>query len=126
MFVLSRGTNYDVDNKLTMELIYQPAFRRERCATDDGDAAVAVIGVVRLERGRSLSREDQGHRRHRLERSQSLSHEDLGGRSPSPVMAAAGHFPSPLPSPSPSPPPWLSLVCRLVVVSTPLLLVSSR
>ena len=42
MFIPSRGTNYIVDNKLTMELIYQPAFRRERCATDDGDAAVAA------------------------------------------------------------------------------------
>jgi hypothetical protein len=34
-------------------------------------------------------------------------------------MAAARHFPSPSPSPSPSPLPWFSLVCRLVVVSTP-------
>jgi hypothetical protein len=33
-----------------------------------------------------------------------------------PVMAAARHFPSPSPSPSPSSSPWLSLVCRLVVV----------
>jgi hypothetical protein len=34
-------------------------------------------------------------------------------------MAAARHFPSPSPSPSPLPSPWLSLVCRLVVVLTP-------
>jgi len=34
-------------------------------------------------------------------------------------MVAARNFPSPSTSPSPSPPPWLSLVCRLVVVSTP-------
>ena len=34
-------------------------------------------------------------------------------------MASARHFLSPSPSPSPSLPPWLSLVCRLVVMSTP-------
>jgi len=34
-------------------------------------------------------------------------------------MAAVRHFPSPSPSPSPLPPLWLSLVCRLVVMSTP-------
>ncbi len=46
-----------------MELIYYPAPRRERRAADDGDTAVAAIGVVRNERGRSLSREGQGGRR---------------------------------------------------------------
>ena len=111
--------NYHVNNKYKMELINYPTPCRERRAANNGDTDVAAIGVVRLERGCSLSREDQGRRCHRLERSQSLSREDLGGRSPSPVMAAARHFPSPLPSPSPSPPPWLSLVCRLVVMSTP-------
>ena len=34
-----------------------------RRAADDGDTTVAAIGVVRNERGRSLSREDQGGRR---------------------------------------------------------------
>ena len=33
-----------------------------RCAANDGDTTVAAIGVVRNERGRSLSREDQGGR----------------------------------------------------------------
>ena len=39
---------------------YYPTPRRERRAADDGDTTVAAIGVVRNERGRSLSREDQG------------------------------------------------------------------
>jgi hypothetical protein len=43
-----------------MELIYYPAPRRERCSADDGDTAVAAIGVVRKEHGRSLSHEGQG------------------------------------------------------------------
>ncbi len=46
-----------------MELIYYPAPRRERRAANDGDTAVAAIGLVRNERGRSLSREGQGGRR---------------------------------------------------------------
>ncbi len=46
-----------------MELIYYPTPHRERCAADDSDTAVAAIGVVRNERGRSLSREGQGGRR---------------------------------------------------------------
>ncbi len=112
MFVPSRGKDYYDSN------------RRNRSTADDGDAAVAAIGVVRLERGRSLSDKDQGRRHCHLEHGQSLSHEDLGVCS-SPVMAAAWHFPLPSPSPSPSPLPWLSLVCQLVVVSTPLPLVLS-
>ncbi len=46
-----------------MELINQPTPRRERRAANDGATTVAAIGVVRNERGRSLSREDQGGRR---------------------------------------------------------------
>jgi hypothetical protein len=46
-----------------MELIYYPAPRRERHSADDGDTAVVAIGVVRNERGHSLSREGQGGRR---------------------------------------------------------------
>ena len=46
-----------------MELINYPIPRRERRAADDGNTAVAAIGVVRNERGRSLSREDQGGHR---------------------------------------------------------------
>ena len=42
-----------------MELINYPTPHRERRAADDGDTAVAAIGVVRNERGRSLSRKDQ-------------------------------------------------------------------
>jgi hypothetical protein len=45
-----------------MELIYYPAPRRERHAADDGDTAVAAIGLVRNEHGHSLSREGQGGR----------------------------------------------------------------
>jgi hypothetical protein len=45
-----------------MELIYYPAPCHERHATNDGDTAVAAIGIVRNERGRSLSREGQGGR----------------------------------------------------------------
>jgi hypothetical protein len=45
-----------------MELINYPTPRRERRAADNGDTNVAAIGVVRNERGRSLSREDQGSR----------------------------------------------------------------
>jgi hypothetical protein len=52
-----------VNNKYKMELIYYPAPHRERRAADDGDTAVAAIGVVRNERGRSLGREGQGGRR---------------------------------------------------------------
>jgi hypothetical protein len=55
--------NYHVNNKYKMELIYYPAPRRKRRAADDGDTAVAAISVVRNERGRSLSREDQDCRR---------------------------------------------------------------
>jgi hypothetical protein len=51
---------YHVNNKYKMELIYYPAPRHERCAANDGDTAVAAIGIVRNERGRSLSREGQG------------------------------------------------------------------
>ena len=46
-----------------MELINYPTPRRERRAADNGDNTVVAIGVVRNERGRSLSREDQGGRR---------------------------------------------------------------
>jgi hypothetical protein len=52
--------NYHVDNKYKIELIYYPAPRRERRSADDGDTAVAAIGVVRNEHGHSLSREGQG------------------------------------------------------------------
>jgi hypothetical protein len=52
--------NCHVNNKYKMELIYYPTPRRERRAANDGDTAVAAIGVVRNERGRSLSREGQG------------------------------------------------------------------
>ncbi len=54
---------YHVKNKYKMELINYPTPRRERRAADNGDNTVAAIGVVRNERGRSLSREDQGGRR---------------------------------------------------------------
>ncbi len=46
-----------------MELINYPTPRCERRAADNGDTDVAAIGVVRNERGRSLSRKDQGSRR---------------------------------------------------------------
>ena len=46
-----------------MELINYPTPRHERRTADNGDTDVAAIGVVRNERGRSLSREDQGSRR---------------------------------------------------------------
>ena len=55
--------NYHVNNKYKMELINYPTPRRERRAADNGDTTVAAIGVVRNERGRSLSPEDQGGRR---------------------------------------------------------------
>ena len=42
-----------------MELIYYPAPRRKRRAADDGDTAVAAIGVIHIERGRSLSHKGQ-------------------------------------------------------------------
>ncbi len=45
-----------------MELIHYPAPRRERRAANDGNTAVAAIGVIRNERHRSLSRKDQGSR----------------------------------------------------------------
>ncbi len=46
-----------------MELINYPTPCRERRAANNGDTDVAAISVVRNERGRSLSREDQGGRR---------------------------------------------------------------
>ena len=46
-----------------MELINYLTPRRERRAADNGDTDVAAIGVIRNERGRSLSREDQVGRR---------------------------------------------------------------
>jgi hypothetical protein len=55
--------NYHVNNKYKMELINYLTPRRERRAADNGDTAVAAIGVIRNERGRSLSREDQVGRR---------------------------------------------------------------
>ncbi len=45
-----------------MDLIYYPAPRHERLSADDGDTAVAAIGIVRKEHSRSLSREGQGGR----------------------------------------------------------------
>jgi hypothetical protein len=54
--------NYHVNNKYKMELINYSTPRRERRAADNGDTNVAAIRVVRNERGRSLSREDQGGR----------------------------------------------------------------
>jgi hypothetical protein len=55
--------NYHVNNKYKMELINYPTPRRKRRAADNGNTNVAAIGVVRNERGRSLSHEDQGGRR---------------------------------------------------------------
>ncbi len=52
--------NCHVNNKYKMELIYYPAPHRERHAANNSDTAVSAIGVVRNERGRSLSREGQG------------------------------------------------------------------
>jgi hypothetical protein len=46
-----------------MELIYLPTPRRERRAAVDGNTTVAAIGIIRNERGRSRSLEDQGGRR---------------------------------------------------------------
>jgi hypothetical protein len=46
-----------------MELIFYPAPHREIRSANDSDTAVAAIGVIRNERGRSLSREGQGGRR---------------------------------------------------------------
>ncbi len=43
-----------------MELSYYPALRREGRSANDGNTAVATIGVIRKEHGRSLSREGQG------------------------------------------------------------------
>jgi hypothetical protein len=43
-----------------MELINNPTLRHERRAANDGNTAFGAIGIVRNERGRSLSREDQG------------------------------------------------------------------
>ena len=62
--VLSLPTrrNYHVNNKYKNELINYPTSCRERRTADDGNTAVAAIGVVRNERGCSLSREDQGGR----------------------------------------------------------------
>ena len=72
-----------------MDLIYYSAPHRERRDADNGCAAIAAIGIVCHECGRSLSRKDQGHSLRRkdqgryrscLERGQSLSREDKGGR----------------------------------------------
>jgi hypothetical protein len=52
--------NYHVNNKYKMELTYYPAPCRKRRAADNGDTAVAAIGVIRNERGPSLSRKGQG------------------------------------------------------------------
>ncbi len=46
-----------------MKLIYYPTTRRERRAADNGTTAVAAIGVIRNERGCSLSHKGQGGRR---------------------------------------------------------------
>jgi hypothetical protein len=46
-----------------MELINNPTLRRKRRTANDGNTAFGAIGIVRNERGRSLSREDQGSRR---------------------------------------------------------------
>jgi hypothetical protein len=46
-----------------MELTYYPATRRKRCSANDGDTAVATIGIIHNEHGHSLSREGQGGRR---------------------------------------------------------------
>ena len=43
-----------------MELIYYPIPCHKRHAANDGNTAVAAVGVVCIERGRSLSRKDQG------------------------------------------------------------------
>ena len=51
-----------VGDKCKMELINYPTPRRKRHATDDGDTAVAAIGVIHNERDHSLIREDQGGR----------------------------------------------------------------
>jgi hypothetical protein len=45
-----------------MELIYYPAPRHKRRSADDGDTAVAAIGVIRKEHGRRLSPKGQGGR----------------------------------------------------------------
>ena len=82
-----------------MELINYPTPRRERRAVDNGNTDVAAIGIVHNERGRSLSREDQGGRHHR----------DGGAR----------HSPLPLPSLSLLLPLRLFLVRRLVVALMP-------
>ncbi len=39
---------------------YLPASCCKRSPADNGDTAVATIGIIRDERGRSLRREDQG------------------------------------------------------------------
>jgi hypothetical protein len=52
--------NCHVNNKYKMELIYYPAPHRKRRAADDSNTAVAAIGVIRNERGCSLSRKGQG------------------------------------------------------------------
>ena len=54
---------FTVNNKYNMELINYPTPRHERRAANDGDTAVAAIGVICNERGRSLSPEDQNGRR---------------------------------------------------------------
>ena len=97
MFIPSRGTNYNVDINNRINLLARPPPREP-----SPPLASSALTAVAASAG--------------LERIQSLSCEELGGRSPSPVMAAARHFPSPSPSPSPSSSPWLSRVCWLVVV----------
>jgi hypothetical protein len=52
--------NCHVNNKYKMELIYYPTPCRKRCTANNSNTAVATIGVVRNERGRSLSHEGQG------------------------------------------------------------------
>ena len=46
-----------------MESINYPTPRHERRAADNNDTDVAAIGIIHNERGRSLSRKDQGGRR---------------------------------------------------------------
>jgi len=77
--------NYHVNNKHKMEFINYPTPRRERRAADNGNTAVAAIGVVRTERSRSLS--------------------GPGWSPPSPMMAVRS-IPHCQPSPLLLSPPW--------------------
>ena len=52
--------NHHVDNKYNMELIKYPTPHHKRRAADNGNTAVAIIGIICNERSRSLSRKDQG------------------------------------------------------------------